>query len=46
VIVLVGNKTDLADRRAVAEEEGAARARDLGVLHIETSAKVRGIEGK
>eukprot|EP00161_Ancyromonas_sigmoides_P013230 TRINITY_DN339_c0_g1_i1.p1 TRINITY_DN339_c0_g1~~TRINITY_DN339_c0_g1_i1.p1 ORF type:complete len:215 (-),score=54.57 TRINITY_DN339_c0_g1_i1:21-665(-) len=39
VIVLVGNKTDLADRRAVAEEEGAARARDLGVLHIETSAK-------
>jgi len=39
VIMLVGNKTDLADKRAVAAEEGAARAAAEGVLFIETSAK-------
>jgi len=39
VIVLVGNKTDLADRRQVATEEGEARARDEKVMFVETSAK-------
>lgn len=39
VIMLVGNKTDLADRRQVATDEGHARANDDGVLFVETSAK-------
>ena len=39
VIVLVGNKTDLADRRQVASDEGEAKARDEGVMFVETSAK-------
>ena len=39
VIVLVGNKTDLADARAVSSEDGERRAREEGVLFLETSAK-------
>jgi len=39
IIVLVGNKTDLIDRRQVTIEEGDAKARELGVMFIETSAK-------
>lgn len=39
IIVVVGNKTDLADRRQVSMEEGEARAKELGVMFIETSAK-------
>ena len=39
VVVLVGNKTDLVEKRAVTTEEGDARARQAGVLFIETSAK-------
>ena len=39
IIMLVGNKTDLVDRRQVSIEEGDAKARELGVLFIETSAK-------
>lgn len=39
VVVLVGNKTDLVEKRAVSTEEGDARAREAGVLFIETSAK-------
>jgi len=39
VIILVGNKTDLTDRRQVSTEEGEEKAKDLGVLFIETSAK-------
>ena len=39
ILVLVGNKTDLAERRQVTAEEGEAKAKELGVLHIETSAK-------
>lgn len=39
IIVLVGNKTDLVDRRQVTIEEGDAKARELGVMFIETSAK-------
>lgn len=49
VIILVGNKTDLSDSRSlrslslthrqVSTDEGAALAKELGVLFIETSAK-------
>jgi Ras-related protein Rab-6A len=39
IIVLVGNKTDLVDKRQVSIEEGDAKSRDLGVIFIETSAK-------
>ncbi|XP_010933532.1 ras-related protein RABH1b [Elaeis guineensis] len=39
IIVLVGNKTDLVDKRQVSIEEGEAKARELGVMFIETSAK-------
>lgn len=39
IIVLVGNKTDLVDKRQVSIEEGDAKARELNVMFIETSAK-------
>lgn len=39
VIMLVGNKTDMPDKRQVTSEEGEAKANKLGVLFIETSAK-------
>lgn len=49
MIILVGNKTDLSDSRSprllsltprqVSTDEGAALAKELGVLFIETSAK-------
>ena len=39
IIVLVGNKTDLVDKRQVSIEEGDAKARELNVIFIETSAK-------
>mmetsp|Transcript_90187 Transcript_90187/g.254408 ORF Transcript_90187/g.254408 Transcript_90187/m.254408 type:complete len:210 (-) Transcript_90187:68-697(-) len=39
VIVLVGNKIDLADRRQVSEEEGQDKAKENNVMFIETSAK-------
>jgi len=38
IIYLVGNKTDLADKRQVSAEEGEAKASELGALFIETSA--------
>ena len=45
IILLVGNKSDLADQRAVTKEQGEKFARDNGIvakdgtpLHIETSA--------
>ena len=40
IIFLVGNKIDDADKREVATEEGAAKAEELKVQFIETSAKV------
>ncbi len=39
IIVLVGNKTDLAERREVSVEEGDERARETGALFVEASAK-------
>jgi Ras-related protein Rab-6A len=36
---LVGNKTDLADKRQVTTEDGERKAKELNVLFIETSAK-------
>merc|ERR1712012_1175061 len=40
VIVLVGNKTDLSDRRQVSTEEGEEKAKENGVMFWETSAKM------
>lgn len=39
IIMLVGNKTDLGDKRQVSIEEGEAKAKELNVMFIETSAK-------
>ncbi|KAI9124383.1 hypothetical protein K1719_004305 [Acacia pycnantha] len=39
IIFLVGNKTDLVDKRQVSTEEGEAKARDLSGMFIEASAK-------
>ncbi|KAI8878545.1 rab-protein 6-like protein [Backusella circina FSU 941] len=39
IIVLVGNKTDLNDKRQVSLEEGEKKARDYNIMFIETSAK-------
>ena len=39
IIALVGNKTDLVDRREVSVEEGDQRARDAGVMFVETSPR-------
>lgn len=40
IIMLVGNKTDLGDKRQVTFEEGEKSAADNNVMFIETSAKV------
>ncbi|XP_028300592.1 RAB6B, member RAS oncogene family a isoform X2 [Gouania willdenowi] len=39
IIMLVGNKTDLADKRQITIEDGEQRAKELGVMFIESSAK-------
>lgn len=39
IIVLVGNKTDLGDKRQVSTEEAEKKAKELNVMFIETSAK-------
>lgn len=39
IVAIVGNKTDLADKRQVSVEEGEAMAKELGALFLETSAK-------
>ncbi|OEL21731.1 Ras-related protein RABH1b [Dichanthelium oligosanthes] len=39
LIFLVGNKTDLVDKRKVSSEEGEAKAQEHGAMFIETSAK-------
>ena len=40
IVVLVGNKTDLGDRREVTTAQGEDEARRCGALFVETSAKV------
>ncbi|KAI9728580.1 MAG: Ras- protein Rab-6B [Cirrosporium novae-zelandiae] len=40
IIVLVGNKTDLNDKRQVTTEEGQKEADQNGLMFIETSAKL------
>jgi Ras-related protein Rab-6A len=40
IIVLVGNKTDLSDKREVTEQQGQEEARKNNLMFIETSAKV------
>lgn len=39
IIVLVGNKADLSSRRQVTHEETAAKAAQLNIMFMETSAK-------
>jgi len=39
IIMLVGNKTDLSEKRQVSIDEGEKKARELNVMFIETSAK-------
>lgn len=39
VIVLVGNKSDLPEKREVSTEEAELKARDYGVMFLEVSAK-------
>jgi hypothetical protein len=39
IIALVGNKSDLADARQVAEADARAAAAEGGLLYFETSAK-------
>lgn len=40
-LLLVGNKSDLEDRRKVSVDEAAAKAGEWGVQYVETSAKTR-----
>ena len=40
IIVLVGNKTDLGERREVTQAMGEEEAKRCGALFVETSAKV------
>jgi len=40
LLLLVGNKTDIQESRQVTFEEGDAKAREWGVMFIETSAKI------
>ncbi|PVU84838.1 hypothetical protein BB559_007352 [Furculomyces boomerangus] len=39
ILVLVGNKTDISDKRVVTTEEGERKAREVGAIFMETSAK-------
>ena len=39
IIVIVGNKTDLSDRRQVSVEEGEDKALKESIMFIESSAK-------
>ena len=40
IIVLVGNKTDLNDKREVTTQQGEEEAKKNNLMFIETSAKV------
>lgn len=39
IIMLVGNKNDMSDKRTVSIEEGENKAKEHGIMFIETSAK-------
>lgn len=39
IIILVGNKTDLSEKRQVSVEEGEDKATKDGIMFIESSAK-------
>ncbi|KAG1680293.1 Ras-related protein Rab-6A [Nymphon striatum] len=39
IVVLVGNKTDLSEKRQVTPEDGDNKAKELNAVFIETSAK-------
>ncbi|KAI8640953.1 GTP-binding protein ypt2 [Parasitella parasitica] len=44
--ILIGNKCDIEDKRAITKEQGQALANELGITFIETSAKTNvGVEG-
>lgn len=40
-LLLVGNKSDLEDRRQVSVDEARGKAEEWGVQYVETSAKTR-----
>lgn len=40
-LLLVGNKSDLEDRRQITAEDAASKAGEWGVQYVETSAKTR-----
>lgn len=40
-LLLVGNKSDLEDRRQVSVDEARLKAEEWGVQYVETSAKTR-----
>lgn len=43
--ILIGNKSDWTDKRAVTEEQGRELANELGIKFMETSAKLNeGVE--
>lgn len=43
--ILIGNKSDWTDKKAVTEEQGRELANELGIKFMETSAKVNeGVE--
>jgi Ras-related protein Rab-8A len=43
--ILIGNKSDWTDKRAVSQDEGRELAEELGIKFIETSAKINeGVE--
>lgn len=43
--ILIGNKSDWTDKKAVSEEQGRELANELGIKFMETSAKVNeGVE--
>ncbi|THU65587.1 hypothetical protein C4D60_Mb05t05210 [Musa balbisiana] len=44
IIVVVGNKTDLVDKRQVSIEEGEAKAQELGALFRKIAAALPGME--
>lgn len=43
--ILIGNKSDWTDKRAITEDQGRELANELGIKFMETSAKVNeGVE--